>query len=100
MELETTIHSLEKLQIRKKPESYRTTREGISQTLDKNDNNRSNTKQLEPMPQNKEKMYRACGSEEHKIKDCKSKRNIYIIDLKRNQVTEQNFQKKLKIMGK
>ena len=100
MELETTIHSLEQLQIRKKPESYRTTREGISQTLDKNDNNRSNTKQLEPMPQNKEKMYRACGSEEHKIKDCKSKRNIYIIDLKRNQVTEQNFQKKLKIMGK
>ena len=38
-ELETTIHSLEKLQIRKKPESYLSTRENTSQTLHLNDDN-------------------------------------------------------------
>ena len=76
MELETTIHSLENLQIRSKPESNRITRENTSQTLDINDNNLSNTKQLEPVPQNKEKLCHACGSEKYKIKDCKSKRNI------------------------
>ena len=76
LELETTIHSLENLQIRSKPESNRITRENTSQTLDINDNNLSNTKQLEPVPQNKEKLCHACGSEKYKIKDCKSKRNI------------------------
>ena len=75
LELET-IHSLENLQIRSKPESNRITRENTSQTLDINDNNLSNTKQLEPVPQNKEKLCHACGSEKYKIKDCKSKRNI------------------------
>ena len=76
LELETTIHSLENLQIRSKPESNRITRENTSQTLDINNNNLSNTKQLEPVPQNKEKLCHACGSEKYKIKDCKSKRNI------------------------
>ena len=82
MELETTIHSLENSQIRRKPESNRITRENTSQT-DINDSNLSNTKQLDPVPQNKEKLCHACGSEKHEIKDCESKRNVYIIDLKK-----------------
>ena len=76
MELKKTIHSLENLQIRRKPESSRITRENTRQTLDINDNNLNNTKQLEPVPQNKEKL------------DFESKRNIYIINLKRNQIIE------------
>ena len=82
MELETTIHSLENSQIRRKPESDRTARENTSQT-DINDNNLSNTKQLDPVPQNQEKLSHACGSEKHEIKDFESKRNVYIIDLKK-----------------
>ena len=83
MELETTIHSLENSQIRRKPESNRITRENTSQT-DINDSNLSKTKQLDCVPQNKEKLCHASGSEKHEIKDCESKRNIYIIDLERN----------------
>ena len=49
LEIETTIQSLEKLQISRKPESYRSTRKNTSQTLDLNDNNLSKTKQLEPV---------------------------------------------------
>ena len=82
MELETTIHSLENSQIRRKPESNRNTRENTTQT-DINGSNLSNTKQLDPVPQNKEKLCHACGSEKHEIKDCESKRNVYIIDLKK-----------------
>ena len=59
LEFETTIHSLEKSQIKRKPEFYRNTRESTSQTLHINDNNLSNTKQLEPVPQNKEKLSHA-----------------------------------------
>ena len=73
LELETTIHSLEKSQIRRKPHSARSTRENTSQTLDLNDNNIRNIKQLQPVPQNKERLCHACGSEKHEIKDCKSK---------------------------
>ena len=76
MDLETT-HSLEKSQIRRKPESSRSTRENTSQTLDLNDSNLRNTKQLEPVPQNKGRLYHACRSEKHEIKDYK--RN-HIID--------------------
>ena len=94
MELETTIHSLENWQIRRKPEPNRITRENTSQT-DINNNSLSNTKQLDPVPQNKEKLCHACGSEKHEIKDCESKRNIYIIDLKRNQIIEHNLRKEL-----
>ena len=50
LDIETTIQSLEKLQISRKPESYRSTRKNTSQTLDLNDNNLSKTKQLEPVP--------------------------------------------------
>ena len=50
LEIETTIQSLEKLQISRKSESYRSTRKSTSQTLDLNDNNLSKTKQLEPVP--------------------------------------------------
>ena len=92
LELETTIHSLEKSQIRRKPESSRSARENIIQTLDINDNNLSNTKKFEPVPQNKEKLCHACGSEKHEIKDCESKKNIYITDLKRNQIIEHKLQ--------
>ena len=59
LELETTIHSLENSQIRRKPESNRNTRENTSQT-DMNDSNLSNTKQLDPVPQNKETLCHAC----------------------------------------
>ena len=100
LELEITIHSLENSQIRRKPESNRSTRENTSQTLDINDSNLSNTKQLKPLPQNKEKLCYACGSEKHEIKHCKSKRNIYIIELKRNQVTEYKLRKELEKYGK
>ena len=50
LEIETTIQSIEKLKISRKPESYRSTRKNTSQTLDLNDNNLSKTKQLEPAP--------------------------------------------------
>ena len=73
--------------------------ENASQTLDVNDNNLSNTKHLEPVPQNKEKTYHACGSEKHEIKDCESKRNIYIIDLARNQIIEHKLRKELEKCG-
>ena len=98
MELETTIHSLENLQIKRNPESNRITRENTSQT-DINNNNLSNTKQLDPVPQNKEKLCHACGSEKHEIKDCESKRNIYIIDLERNQIIEHKLRKELEKYG-
>ena len=78
MELETTVHSLEKSQIRRKAES-RSTRENTSQTLDLSDNNLRNTKQWEPVPQNKERLCHTCGSEKHEMKDCEFKRNIYNI---------------------
>ena len=80
LELETTIHSLENLQIRSKPESNRITRENTSQTLDINDNNLSNTKQLDPVPQSKEKLCHVCGSEKHETKDWEPKKNIYVTD--------------------
>ena len=66
LELKTTIHSLEKSQIRRKPESSTSTRENTSQTLDLNENNLSNTKQFEPVPQNKEELCHDCGSENMK----------------------------------
>ena len=50
----------------------------------KHDNNPSNTKRFEPVPQNKEKLCQVYVSEKHEIKDSKSKRNIYIVSLKRN----------------
>ena len=99
LELETTIHSLENSQIRRKPESNKITRENTSQTLDINDNNLSNNKQLNPAPQNKEKLWQACGSEKHEEKECESKRNIYIIDLKRNQIIEHKLRKELEKYG-
>ena len=99
LELETTIHSLENSQIRRKPESNRITLENASQTVDVNDNNLSNTKHLEPVPQNKEKTYHACGSDKNEIKDCKSKKNIYVIDLKRNQIIERKLRKELERYG-
>ena len=43
--LETSIHSLENSQIRRKPESNRITRENINQTIGINNKNLSNTKQ-------------------------------------------------------
>ena len=79
MELETIIHSLENSQIRRKPESDRTARENTSQT-DINDNNLSNTKQLDPVPQSKEKLCHVCGSEKHETKDWEPKKNIYVTD--------------------
>ena len=72
LDLKTTIHSLEKLQIRRKPESSTSTRENTSQTLDLNENNLSNTKQFEPVPQNKKELCHGCGSEKHEIKDFES----------------------------
>ena len=98
MESETTIHSLEVSQIRRKPESNRITRENTSQTLEFFDINLSNTKQLEPVTQNKEKLWHACGSQKHETKDCKSKRNIYIIDLK-NPIIEHKLRKALEKYG-
>ena len=98
MELETTNHSLENSKIRRKPESNRTTRENTSQT-DINDNNLSYTKQLDPVLKNQEKLCHACGSEKHEIKDCESKRNIYIIDLERNQIIEHKLRKELEKYG-
>ena len=65
MKLETTIHSLEKSQIIRKADSARSTRENTTQTLDLNANNLKNTKQLEPAPQNKGRLYHAYGSEKH-----------------------------------
>ena len=44
-------------------------------------------------------MCHACGSEKHEIKDCESKRNIYIIDLKRNQIIEYKLTKELEKYG-
>ena len=98
LELETTIHCLENLQIRRKLESNRITRENTSQT-DINDNNLTNTKQSDPVSQNKEKLCHACASGKHEIKDFKSKRNIYIIDLKRNQIIEHKRRKELEKYG-
>ena len=98
MKLETTIHSLENSQIRRKSESNTITRENTCQT-DINDSNLSNTKQLDPEPQNKEKLCHACGSEKNEIKDCESKRNIYIIDLERNQIIEHKLRKELEKYG-
>ena len=95
LELETTIHSLEKSQIRRKSESSRSTRENTSQTLDLIDSNLSNSKQFELVPQNKGTLCHAFGSEKREIKDCESKRNIYVLDLKRNQIIERNFTEEL-----
>ena len=69
-------------------QSTRSNRENTSQMLDLNDNNIRNTKQLEPVPQKKERLCHACGSEKHEIKDFECKRNNYIIDLKRHQIIE------------
>ena len=44
-------------------------------------------------------MCHACGSEKHEIKDCESKRNIYIIDLERNQIIEHKLKKELEKYG-
>ena len=52
LELETTINSLEKLRIRRKPDSARSNKENTSHMLDLNDNNIRNIKPLEPAPQN------------------------------------------------
>ena len=41
----------------------------------------------------KKKLCHACGSEEHEIKDCESKVNIYIID--QNQVIERKLTEEL-----
>ena len=38
-------------------------------------------------------------NEKHEIKDCESKRNIYIIDLERNQIIEQKLRKELEKYG-
>ena len=100
MELETTINSLEKLKIRRKPDSARSNKENTSHMLDLNDNNIRNIKPLEPAPQNKDGLCHACGSEKHEIKDCESKRNVYIIDLKRNQIIEYKLTKELEKYGK
>ena len=78
LELEKTTHFLEKSKIKRKPESYRNNRENTTQMLDLNVNNLSDTKQLEPVPQNKEKLCHACGSEKHEIKDCKSKKTFVL----------------------
>ena len=77
------------MQIRRKQESSRRTRKNASQTSDLNDNSLSNTKQYEPGQQIK--LCHACGSEKHEIKDCESKRNIYFVDLKRNQIIERKL---------
>ena len=50
---------------------------------------------MDPIPQNKEKLCHACRSVKHAIKDCKSKRNIYIIDRKRNQIIEHKLRKEI-----
>ena len=54
---------------------------------------------MDPVPQNKETLCHACGSEKHEIKDCESKRNIYIIDLERNQIIEHKLRKELEKYG-
>ena len=54
---------------------------------------------MEPVPQNKERLYHACGSEKHKIKDSESKRNVYIIHLKRNQIVKYRPRKELEKYG-
>ena len=54
---------------------------------------------MEPVPHNKEKLCRACGFEKHKIKDCQSKRNICIIDLKRNQIIEHKLREEIENYG-
>lgn len=53
---------LEKSQITRKTKSLRRIKENTNQTVHLNDNNLSNTKQFEPVPQNKEKLYHVCGS--------------------------------------
>ena len=54
---------------------------------------------MDPVPQNKEKLCHACGSGKHEIKDYESKRNIYIIDLERNQIIEHKLRKELEKYG-
>ena len=54
---------------------------------------------MDPVPQNKEKLCHACGSGKHEIKDCESKRNIYVIDLERNQIIEHKLRKELEKYG-
>ena len=51
------------------------------------------------MPQNKERLCHACGSEKLEIKDCESKRNIFIRDLKRNQIIEHKLRTELEKHG-
>ena len=55
-----------------------------------NGNNLSNIKHF--VPQNKEKLCHASGSQKYEIKDCESKRNIYI---KRNQIAERKLREEL-----
>ena len=38
-------------------------------------------------------------NEKHEIKDCESKRNIYVIDLERNQIIELKLRKELEKYG-
>ena len=47
----------------------------------------------------KEILCHACGSEKHKIKDCESKRNLYIIYPKGNQIIEHKLRKELEKYG-
>ena len=54
---------------------------------------------MKPLPQNKERLCHACGSEKLEIKDCESKRNIFIRDLKRNQIIEHKLRKELEKYG-
>ena len=54
LELDATISFFEKSQIRRKPESSRSTIENTNQTLHLNGLSLSNTKQFELVPQNKE----------------------------------------------
>ena len=83
------------LQTKINKEPLRSTRENASETLHLYDNNLSNTKQFEPVSQNKEKMFCACILEKHEIKYCESKRNIYKIDLIRNQIMENKLDEEL-----
>ena len=44
-------------------------------------------------------MCHACGSEKHETKDFESKRNIYIIDLKKPKIIEHKLRKELEKYG-
>ena len=48
----------------------------------------------------KKKMFCACILEKHEIKYCESKRNIYKIDLIRNQIMENKLDEELEKDGK